>query len=160
MCLFVCSVERPNGPKACGRCCFQGHSRRGRGPLPSRCVPGHPTHSRQMGQRFVKPNEASLHVVLSWPAGETQTPCLVSPCPPRESEVASSRAKAKGSQLGSAWQPSRCWPGGFRLRIEVSVLVPRAGGVSAQLPPDHHQQQPVIKIIIIVADTFCIFPVR
>lgn len=42
------------------------------GPLPSRCAPGCPTHSRQMGQRLLNPKEASLHVVLSWPSGEME----------------------------------------------------------------------------------------
>lgn len=41
---------------------------------------------------------------------------------------------AKGSQFGSAWEPSSCWLGGLRLRIETSEMMPRLEA-SAQLPP-------------------------
>lgn len=60
---------------------------------------------------------------------------LVLPSHPRENEAGSSRPTGQGlTQLGLAWETSSCWLEGLTLRIETSVLMPRAWGPSPASP--------------------------
>lgn len=60
---------------------------------------------------------------------------LFLPSHPRENEAGSSRPTGQGlTQLGLAWETSSCWLEGLTLRIETSVLMPRAWDPSPASP--------------------------
>lgn len=108
------------------RCYFQGPQKEGAFQM---CA--WPPHTLQ--GRWAPGGLTSCGAQLAgWGAGETSAwspPFLL-----ERVRLALLNPQARGSQLGSAWETSSCWLGGLRLRIEISVLMTGAWGLSPASP--------------------------
>ena len=136
ICLFVlcrglvCLRHTGGATAGCGP--SKDPRRRGLHTLPSRCEPGHPTHHSRGTIGLQTPRKPHF---MWFSAGEMGDLSLDLPSHPRVNEAGSSRPTGQGlTQLGLAWETSSCWLEGLTLRIETSVLMPRAWGLTPASP--------------------------